>query len=397
VNVGEVIGDPVWIAVDPTGTKVYVVNQFSNTVSVIDTATDTVTATVSVESLPEGVAVNPTGTRVYVANRNNNTVSVIDTASNTVIGAVSVGSYPVGVAVTPDGNKVYVTNFASNNVSVINTETNTVMDTVNVGAGPSALGQFIGSVSVPTPVRPIANLSANPTSGKVPLNVKFTDISTGIPTKWKWTFGDGTSSTQQNPVHKYSQTGDYTVALMVSNAKGSNTITKTGYIQVTAKPVAAFSASPTSGKAPLNVKFTETSTGSSTSWKWDFGDGTTSTKQNLTHKYSKAGNYTVALTVSNTAGSNTVTKTGYIQVTEKPAAAFSASPTSGKAPLNVAFTDISTGIPTKWKWDFGDGTTSTKQNLTHKYSKAGNYTVALTVSNTAGSNTVTKTDYIIVK
>jgi len=397
VNVGEGESDPVWIAMDPKGTKVYVTNQVSNTVSVIDTATNTVTATINVENFPEGVTVNPAGTRLYVANRNSNSISVIDTASNTVIAVVSVGSYPAGVSVTPDGNKLYVANHNNNNVSVIDTETNTIMDTVNVGTGPSAFGQFIGSVSVPTPVRPIANLSANPTSGKVPLNVKFTDISTGIPTKWKWTFGDGTSSTQQNPVHKYSTAGKYTVSLTVTNAKGSNTVTETDYIKMIANPVANFTSSVTLGKTPLTVTFTDTSTGTPTKWKWDFGDGTSSTQQNITHKYSKAGNYTVALTVSNAAGSNTVTKTSYIQVIEKPVAAFSASPTSGKAPLNVAFTDISTGIPTKWRWDFGDGTSSTKQNLAHKYSKAGNYTVALTVSNNAGSNTVTKTGYVIIK
>ncbi|AKB46497.1 cell surface protein [Methanosarcina sp. Kolksee] len=244
--------------------------------------------------------------------------------------------------------------------------------------------------------KPVANFSASPTSGKVPLKVAFTDTSTGSPTSWKWDFGDGTTSTQQNPTHKYSKVGNYTVKLTATNAAGSNMVTKTDYIKVVTKPVAEFSASPTSGKAPLKVAFTDTSTGSPTSWKWNFGDGSTSTQQNPTHKYSIAGNYTVALTVRNAVGSNTVTKDGYIQVIEKPVANFSASPTSGKAPLKVAFTDTSTGSPTSWKWDFGDGTTSTQQNPTHKYSKVGNYTVKLTATNAAGSNMVTKTDYIKV-
>ncbi|HII93819.1 MAG TPA: PKD domain-containing protein, partial [Methanosarcina sp.] len=146
----------------------------------------------------------------------------------------------------------------------------------------------------------------------------------------------------------------------------------------------------------LNVKFTDTSTGTPTTWKWDFGDGTSSIQQSPTHKYSKAGVYTVSLTVKNAVGTNTVTKTDYIKVTEKPVAEFSASPTSGKMPLTVAFTDKSTGTPTKWKWNFGDGTTSTQQNPKHKYSKAGNYTVTLTATNAAGSSTTTKTDYIKV-
>ncbi|HWQ50087.1 MAG TPA: PKD domain-containing protein [Methanosarcina sp.] len=161
-------------------------------------------------------------------------------------------------------------------------------------------------------------------------------------------------------------------------------------------PVAAFSASPTSGKAPLNVAFTDKSTGTPTSWKWTFGDGTSSTTKNPTHKYSKVGKYTVSLTVKNVAGSNTVTKKDYIKVVTKPVASFSAKPTSGKAPLTVAFTDKSTGIPTSWKWNFGDGASSTEQNPKHEYLQEGNYKVTLTVTNVAGSNTVTKTNFIKV-
>ncbi|MDR7665166.1 PKD domain-containing protein [Methanosarcina sp. Z-7115] len=79
-----------------------------------------------------------------------------------------------------------------------------------------------------------------------------------------------------------------------------------------------------------------------------------------------------------------------------PVAAYSASPTCGKAPLTVAFTEKSTGSPTKWRWSFGDGTTSTTQNPKHKYSKAGTYTVSLKATNAAGSNTKTLKNYIKV-
>ena len=83
-------------------------------------------------------------------------------------------------------------------------------------------------------------------------------------------------------------------------------------------PVAAFSASPTSGKAPLKVQFTDKSTGTPTSWKWNFGDKTSySTAKNPSHKYSKAGKYTVKLTVKNAAGSNTKTMSEYIKVSKK--------------------------------------------------------------------------------
>ena len=148
MNVG---GEPFGVAVTPDGTKVYVTNEFSNNVSVIDTETNTVTATVKVRIWPYGIAVSPDGTKVYVTNLGNNKVSVIDTATNTVITNVPVGSIPIGVAVTPDGTKVYVANQNSNNVSVINTTTNSVIQTVNVGNSPNAFGQFI----VPILITPI--------------------------------------------------------------------------------------------------------------------------------------------------------------------------------------------------------------------------------------------------
>jgi PKD repeat protein len=166
----------------------------------------------------------------------------------------------------------------------------------------------------------------------------------------------------------------------------------------TTLPTASFTASPTSGTAPLAVSFTDTSTGSPTSWSWDFGDGSTSTQQNPTHSYSSAGTYTVALTATNSAGSNTTSKANYITVNAPPppTANFTATPTSGTAPLTVNFTDTSTGSPTAWSWNFGDGGTSTQQNPSHTYSSAGTYTVTLTASNSGGSNTLTKTNYITV-
>ncbi|WP_011308635.1 PKD domain-containing protein [Methanosarcina barkeri] len=251
-------------------------------------------------------------------------------------------------------------------------------------------------VSSQSSAKPVAAFSASPTSGKAPLKVKFTDTSTGSPTSWFWNFGDGAKSFQQNPVHKYSKAGIYTVNLTVKNAKGKNTVTKTEYIKVITKPAANFNSSVTSGKTPLKVKFTDTSTGIPAKWRWDFGDGAKSFLQNPVHKYSKAGTYTVNLTVKNAKGKNTETKTEYIKVITKPAANFTSSVTSGKTPLKVTFTDTSTGIPAKWRWDFGDGAKSFHQNPVHEYSKAGTYTVNLTVKNAKGKNTVTKTQYIKV-
>jgi len=107
----------------------YITNLGSNTVSVIDTKTNTVIATIPVGSEPRGVAASPDGSRVYVTNRNSNNASVIAAASNSVIATIGgLGNSPQGVAVSPNGSKVYVTNLNSNTVSVIDATTNTFAD-----------------------------------------------------------------------------------------------------------------------------------------------------------------------------------------------------------------------------------------------------------------------------
>ncbi len=127
---------PFGIAVNPGGARAYVTNAASDNVSVIDTANFTVVATVAVGTNPEGIAVNPAGTRAYVGNRGGTTLSVIDTATNTVVATVTVGTQPQGVAVNPGGTRVYVTNRLSNSVSVIDTTTNAVVATIVVGTRP---------------------------------------------------------------------------------------------------------------------------------------------------------------------------------------------------------------------------------------------------------------------
>ena len=164
-------------------------------------------------------------------------------------------------------------------------------------------------------------------------------------------------------------------------------------------PVAAFSAAPTTGTAPLTVQFTDASTNAPTGYFWTFGDGRTSIAQSPSHTYSTAGTYNVSLTATNAGGSDTETQTGYITVTAPilpPVAAFSASPTTGIAPLTVQFTDASTNAPTAWSWNFGDGGTSDQQHPSHTYNEPGTYTVNLTATNAGGSDTETKTGYITV-
>lgn len=164
---------------------------------------------------------------------------------------------------------------------------------------------------------PVVQFTGSPASGTAPLTVYFTDQSTNSPTSWSWNFGDGGTSTAQHPSHTYTLSGTYTVRLTASNAEGTgDPSTKTNYISVSAPlPNAQFTASPTTGTAPLTVYFTDQSTNSPTSWSWNFGDGGTSTAQHPSHIYTSSGTYTVSLTVANAAGSDSEVKVGFVTVT----------------------------------------------------------------------------------
>jgi PKD repeat protein len=251
-----------------------------------------------------------------------------------------------------------------------------------------------------------ADFEGSPRSGDAPLTVHFTDLSSGGALSWGWAFGNGDASFARNPSYTYNNPGVYDVTLVISDGFYIDIETKVGYITVTEQtgnpPVAEFSATPTSGEAPLAVRFTDLSTENPTSWSWDFGDGTgTSTLQDPLYTYETPGIYTVSLIATNAYGSNTVTKIDYITVTEQtgnpPVAEFSATPTSGEAPLEIQFVDLSTENPTSWSWDFGDDAgTSTLQDPLYTYETPGIYTVSLIATNTYGSDTVTKVDYITV-
>ena len=270
---------------------------------------------------------------------------------------------------------------------------------INQYGAASKLGKITVLKKQVSPVPPIANYSTNVTEGNTPLIVKFTDLSKNA-TSWYWDFGDKSNSTQQNPVHTYSAAGNFTVTLKAINSDGNDTKTKVINVKTAPqKPVASFSASPISGNAPLKVSFNDTSIGSPSSWGWSFGDKNTSTSKNPTHTYSQSGKYTISLTVKNTIGNNTATKSGYINVADPlkaPTANFSASPISGKAPLKINFKDTSAGSPTSWTWNFGDKSTSSSHNPSHTYSKAGKYTISLIAKNSAGSNTKSASNYITV-
>ena len=261
--------------------------------------------------------------------------------------------------------------------------------------GVSAADTATQSGYITVGLAPVAQFDAHYAFSTIPTKVEFVDNSLGsTPMTWQWDFGDGATSAEQNPSHMYIQRGTFTVTLTVKNAYGSSTAIKKDYITIGMGPKAAFVANPTSGDVPLNVGFTDQSTGQVTSWSWDFGDGKGSTEQNPVHTYWTGGVYNVILTVSNDYGSSDATKTRYITVVGELVSKFAADPSSGKAPLAVTFTDRSIGSPTAWQWDFADGSTSTVQNPTHTFASSGSYDVKLTI--TRGTDTATSSQTVNV-
>ncbi|WP_281412418.1 PKD domain-containing protein [Methanocalculus chunghsingensis] len=239
-------------------------------------------------------------------------------------------------------------------------------------------------------LEPVSSFSASPVSGgAAPLSVQFTDTSVGSPTNWLWLFGDGESSNLQNPVHTYTDEGIYDVTLTISNPHGQSTIKRVKYIRVGLEPTPDFIASPLVVTTPGEVRFTDLSSGSPTSWLWSFGDGSSSNEENPTYTYTEPGFYDVTLQVSNAVGTVDRIKERYIAVGSPPVPEIGASKTTGPAPLTIHFTDLSTGSPTSWLWSFGDSETSTEQNPVHTYRSAGTYTVSLMSTNLFGTEKAT--------
>ncbi|OPY29363.1 MAG: PKD domain protein [Methanocella sp. PtaU1.Bin125] len=200
-----------------------------------------------------------------------------------------------------------------------------------------------------------------------------------------------------------------TMASAAVPVEAGNSVTVSGEISPQAVPVVAFVGAPTSGIAPLAVQFTDQSANDPTSWKWEYKQGSGcwvrfSTARNPSYVFTSAGTYSIRLTATNGAGSNTLTKACYIHVNAalKPVAKFSATPTHGYPPLTVFFTDKSKNSPTSWKWEYkrlgaGDWTTfSSAQNPAYTFTGVGYYSIRLTATNEAGSDTETRVGYIRV-
>ena len=340
-----------------------------------------------------------------------------------------------------------------------------------------------GSVPPPPPPAPVADFTASPTSGTAPLTVAFTDASTNTPTSWAWDFdGDGsTDSTVQNPSFTYATVGSYSVTLTATNAGGSHSVTRTDLISVGSVPpppppvdtitliptgdayvnegrpssnygsattlrvrlaseryaslirfdVTGLSGPPTAATLRLFVVDYSPSGGrvgiTATTWSegsvtWsnhppigaslaELGPAETGTWMEVDVTPAITGNGPVAFYLEGIDGNSVlyssregvqpaqlILGTGSGPPPPAPVASFTAAPTSGSAPLEVAFTDTSTNGPTAWAWDFdGDSTIdATSQNPSFTYASAGTYSVTLTVGNAGGTDSTTRTNLISV-
>ncbi len=215
--------------------------------------------------------------------------------------------------------------------------------------------------------------------------VTFTNFSVGGDS-FLWDFGDGNSSTDENPVHVFAGDGDYNVILTVINDCGENDVTST--ISISLVPIASFQATQEPADcATFVVDFESTSSNDPDSYEWVFegGSPSTSTMQNPTVTYSNPGQFDVSLTVSNENGTNTMTMPDYVTVFGEPISAF----TYAENGLMVSFVDGSIDGDT-YAWDFGDGNTSSEVNPVHEYAAEGVYEVVLEVTNQCGTHTSTQ-------
>lgn len=210
------------------------------------------------------------------------------------------------------------------------------------------------------------------------LAVTFSDHSTGEPSQWAWSLGDGNTSDSSQFTHHYALPGTYEICLRVSNiCGGEDQMTCQDITLTCTAPVAAFDY----GKENLSLTFIDGSSASPSSWLWTFGDGDTATVANPSHTYSTAGQYEVCLTSSSICGSDQ--RCRLINVgCEVPIAQFSVQ---GEG-LWQSFQDSSLASPTAWLWSFGDGHSSALQHPEYVYAEAGTFSVCLTVTNACGSD-----------
>jgi gliding motility-associated-like protein len=249
---------------------------------------------------------------------------------------------------------------------------------------------------------PVAQFTSNLNSGCAPLGIKFTDQSTNNPTSWEWDFGDGQTSSQQNPTVVYTSPGSYTITLIVKNASGAAAIRDSNYINIYASPTVSFGLNHLAC-APAEIQFQQFSQagqGMITNYAWNFGDGTTGTGPTPIHPYTQPGYYSVTLIVTNSGGcSNSATYTRTLRLVDgvQPNFTWSETGNTCNAPFTVNFLNQTAGPGTMtYNWSLGAGAapaSSTAANPSGiSYPNAGSYSVTLIAQSSLGcGDTLTQT------
>lgn len=266
-------------------------------------------------------------------------------------------------------------------------------------------GNCVDSASKSIKVRPkpTAAFSADKRNFcQTPATVVFTNTAANA-VSYQWLFGDGTTSTQQNPTHTYTAYGNYDVTLIVTNDLGCTDTLRMGrpgfpFITVQ-KPSVVINRLPTEGCIPYTFNFgaTVSSPDPVVSYLWNLGTGVTSTSQSPSHTYTATGTHDISLTITTASGcTETVTVKDGVKVGTKPAISFTATPREVCAFKEVFFTSTTTGA-TDYFWQFGDGGTSTAANPIHLYGDTGTFDVTLIVKNNGCKDTLKIDDFITIK
>lgn len=319
--------------------------------------------------------------------------------SDTIIHSVIVRPNPVSAFTATTACHTYATSYTDNSTAAVSWEWNFGdLSPVNVTQSPSYIFANPGGYTTSLVVTNVfgctdtssqlINVLPQPQAGFVNTLVcakdivSFTDTTTGLPTQWTWDFGDASPvDANQNPSHTYLTGGTYNIILIAGNNAGCIDTLYTS-ITVNSVPVPDFTA--TTVCLGDVTAFTDLSTDTSpiTNYYWDFGDGNNSFATNPNYIYQNPGTYTITLVVTNTHGCDS-TITGTVTVTGIPIADFVYDTVCVGSP--TTFTDISTGSPGSWLWDFGDSNTgNTGPVIQHTYSAPGTYLASVIVSGGSG-------------
>ncbi len=254
----------------------------------------------------------------------------------------------------------------------------------------------------------VVGATATPSSGRAPAEIMFSASAIdGVgPYRASWVFGDGSDGSEGLTVsHRYVRAGEFVARVTITDDEGSSATAEVPVTitEASAPVITRAQATPTQGIAPLSVSFSATVTGAGArpEYAWDFGDGATSDLATPSHTFTEGGTFTVGLIVTDgETGAASARATVEVEVASDaiPAAAASAAPASGIAPLNVSFrgTVVGGNGPYSYTWDFNDGSAgSTGQNPSHVYQAPGVYTALFTVTDADGDEDTASVDVAV--